>query len=497
MNDANDFSLWQRPYFQILSEEQQKRIYHGALEILERMGGDFFDEEAIELLASAGAHVEGKRRVRIPSPLVQSALQNAPKRVVLCDRNGNRKMFLEGRNFYFGNGSDTIHTMDIYSGERRHVVKDDVIRAARVIDSLSEMDFCMSFGIASDVNEMTSDCHHFEAMVLNTVKPLIITSWNLDGLKRIFDMMVAIKGSEKILEREPFVIVFLMAISPMTFPKDSLQKLLFCAEKRIPVIWTGGCPTMGATAPITPAGSLVVGVAEFLSGLVIAQLKEKGCPVIAGGSFGNLDMKTSLRPYNSPEADFGHICVAEMARYFQLPSWGVGGTSDSNVLDEQAAAEAHQKLFLSAIAGSNLIHDVGYIDNGMTSSFELLVMCNDFAGRVRRFLRGFVVSEETMALDVIHQIGPGKEYLTHSSTLSRFKEESWMPELMSRQYYQSWEKSGGKTMKQLANEKVRWIVENHKSQGLPEDVEKQVKKIVQTFDQEPPRGSASRRRGNQ
>jgi trimethylamine--corrinoid protein Co-methyltransferase len=495
MDDASDFTLWQRPYFQILSEAQQEKIYYGALEILERMGGDFFDEESVDLLASAGAYVEGKRRVRVPSHLVQSALQDAPKRVTLCDRNGDRKMFLEGRNFYFGNGSDTVHTMDIYSGKRRMVVKDDVIRAARVIDYLAEMDFCMSFGIASDVNQMASDCHHFEAMALNTVKPLIITSWNLDGLKRIYDMMVAIKGNEKNLQLEPFVIVFLMAISPMTFPKESLQKLLFCAEKRIPVIWTGGCPTMGATAPITPAGSLVVGVAEFLSGLVLTQLKQKGCPVIAGGSFGNLDMKTSLRPYNSPEADFGHICVAEMARYFQLPSWGVGGTSDSNVLDEQAAAEAHQKLFLSAIAGSNLIHDVGYIDNGMTSSFELLVMCNDFASRVRRFLRSFMVSDETMALDVIHQVGPGKEYLTHPSTASKFKEENWMPGLIDRQNYLTWEKSGRKTMKQLANEKARWIVENHRPQRLPEDIEKQVKAIVEAFDCEPPRKSSSRRRG--
>ena len=488
MRNSNDFSLWQRPYLQILSEEQQQRVYHAALEILEQMGGEFFDEESVDLLGSAGAHVQNKRRVRIPSYLVQTALQSAPKRVVLCDRDGHRKMFLEGRNVYFGNGSDTVFTQDIYSGARRLAVKQDVVHAARVVDFLSEMDFCMSFGIASDVNQMTSDCHHFEAMALNTVKPLIITSWNLDGLKRIYDMMVTIKGDEKTLEREPFVIVFLMAISPMTFPKESLQKLLFCAEKRIPVIWTGGCPTMGATAPIFPAGSLAMGVAEFLSGLVLTQLKQKGCPVISGGSFGNLDMRTSLRPYNSPEADFGHICIGEMARFFQLPSWGVGGTSDSKVLDEQAAAEAHQKLFLSAMAGSNLIHDVGYIDNGMTSSFELLVMCNDFASRVRRFLRGFVVSEETLALDVIEEVGPGKDYLTHPTTLAKFKEEGWMPELIDRQNYQSWEQSGKKTMKQVANEKARWIVEHHRCEPLPTQIEHQLTEIVEAHD----RGSSRR-----
>ena len=145
MRNSNDFSLWQRPYLQILSEEQQQRVYHAALEILERMGGEFFDDESVDLLGSAGAHVQNERRVRIPSYLVQTALQSAPKRVALCDRDGHRKMFLEGRNVYFGNGSDTCSPW-ISLGVRRLAVRRRYVHAARVVDYLAEMDFCMSFG---------------------------------------------------------------------------------------------------------------------------------------------------------------------------------------------------------------------------------------------------------------------------------------------------------------------------------------------------------------
>jgi trimethylamine--corrinoid protein Co-methyltransferase len=479
MRGDNDFYLWHRPHSELLSPEQLTRIYDAALEVLERVGGDFHDREAVDLLAGAGAHVKEKKRVRIPSYLVEQALQATPKRVVIGDRNGKRTMFLEGKNVYFGTGSDTNFTLDPYTGERRKALKEDVARAARVVDYLSDINFCMSFGLASDVNAMTSDCHHFEVMVQNTVKPLIMCSWDLQGLKTMFDMMAAVKGSEEALRTQPFVLIYLQAISPLVFPKESLQKLLFCAEKRLPVIWIPGCPTMGSTGPIHPAGTMVVGVAEFLAGLVIAHLKQKGCAVVApGGNCCVLDMQTGLMPYGAPEYQF----AAGMARYLNVPSWGTGGVSDSKTLDEQAVAEAYQSVYHSALFGSNLVHDVGYLDNGNTSSLELLTMCNDLISKTRRFLRSFVVCQETLALDVIEAVGPGGNFLDHPQTVEHFKQEIWMPELIDRQDHDAWAASGRKTFKQRANEKVRWILENHEPEKLPKDVTKDLRKIVEQYD---------------
>ncbi|MFX0197375.1 MAG: trimethylamine methyltransferase family protein [Candidatus Hodarchaeota archaeon] len=487
MKKENDFCLWQRPYFELLSHEQLTKIYEAALNILERIGGDFYDQDAVKLLSDAGAHVKGKigdkTRVSIPCHLVEQSLQSVPKRVVISERNGKRRMVLESTNIYFGTGSDTPFTLDPYTEERRRAVKEDVAKGARVVDYLSDIDFCMSFGIASDVNEQTSDCHHFEAMVKNTTKPLIITSWNLDGLKKIYEMMIFIKGSEEDLEAEPFVIVYVEPVTPLTHPKGSLQKLLFCAEKKIPVLY-GPAPTRGSTAPVTAAGAYAVSVAEFLSGLVLTQLKHKGAPVICGGGAGVMDMLTALRPYAAPEQDLGRIFRTEISRFLNLPSWGSGGTSDSKTLDEQAVAEAYQQIFLSSLAGSNLIHDVGYLEMGMTSSLDLLVICNEFISKTKAFLMSLVVSQETLALDVIEEVGPGGNFLTHKHTLDHFKQEIWVPELINRQNYENWVNSGSKTLKQWANEKVRWILENHEPPRLAEKVEKHISEIVEKYDKQ-------------
>ena len=479
----NDFHFWQRPSFGLLSKPQLDHIYAAALEVLERVGGEFHDPEAVDLLANAGAFVTSDRlRVRIPATLVTEALQRAPQRIVVCDRDGHRRMLLEGRNTYFGPGSDTPWTLDPVSGDRRPAVLADIARAARVVDALPELDFSMCFGLAGDVPEQVSDVHHFAAMVRNTRKPLVVTAWDLNSLQQIQRMMEMVAGDKDTLRTHPFALVFLMAISPLRFPAESLQKLMFCAENSIPCIWTSGCPTAGTTSPIFPAGSLVVAMAEFLAGLTVAQLTRPGAPVIVGSAFGALDMATGLRPYAAPEQDFGHLAQAEVARYLKLPSWGNGGCSDSNELDQQATWEAGRKLMLSALAGNNIIHDLGYLGSGLTSSLELLTICHEMVSHARRFLRGIPVSPETLALDTIAAGGPGNHYLTQKETKLNYRREIWMPELICRKGHKAWEAEGSTTLRQRARTKLLDIIENHQPQPLAPEVDKEIGTLLETVD---------------
>jgi len=475
-----DFNFWQRPSFHLLSREQMDHVYEAALEVLDRVGGEFHDPAAVDLLTDAGALVEDGHRVRIPENLVAEALQRAPRRIVVCNRDGQRKMFLEGRNTYFGPGSDTPWTLDPVNGERRPAVLEDVARAARVVDALPELDFGMSFGLASDVPDQVSDVHHFSTMVRNTRKPLVITAWDLASLRHIHRMMETVAGDTETLRTRPFAVVFLMAISPLRFPSESLQKLMFCAEHGIPCIWTSGCPTAGTTSPVFPAGSLVVAMAEFLAGLTVAQLVRPGAPIIVGSAFGALDMATGMRPYAAPEQDFGHLAQAEVARYFNLPSWGNGGCSDANTLDEQATMEAGRKLWLSALAGNNIIHDLGYLDNGLTSSLELLAICNEMVSQIRRFLKGIPVTPETLAVETIAAIGPGNHYLTHPDTKAHHRQEIWMPELISRKGYEAWEAEGGTTLRQRAREKVVGIIDNYQPEPLSPEIIREMDALLQS-----------------
>ena len=475
----NDFDLWQRPSFSLLSREQLDHIYEAALEVLARVGGEFHDPAAVNLLADAGARVENEIRVRIPDTMVVDALQQAPRQIIVHDRNGQPRLSLQDRNTYFGPGSDTPYTLDPISGERRHALLEDVARAARVVDALPELDFGMCFGLASDVPEQVSDIYHFAAMVRNTAKPLVVTAWDLEGLRNIHRMMEMMAGDQKTLRERPFGVVFLMAISPLRFPAESLQKLIFCAQSGIPCIWTSGCPSAGATAPVFPAGSLVVALAEFLAGLVVAQLACPGAPVIVGSAFGALDMARGLRPYAAPEQDFGHLAQAEVARYLQLPSWGNGGCSDSNTLDQQATLEAGRKLMLSALAGNNLIHDLGYLDCGITSSLELLTICNEMVSQIRRFLKGIPVTPETLAVDTIAAVGPGSHYLDHPQTRDHFHHQIWMPELISRKDYDAWQAEGGLTLRQRARAKVLKIIETHQPEPLEPEVLREMEALLE------------------
>jgi len=475
------FLYHQRPVLAYLSQEQKKRIHQASLRILERTGMDFYSKEAVEMLSASGARVVDGKRVKIPPSMVEEALASVPKRVVLCDRNGRRTLFLEGNSVYYGPGSETPYTLDPYTGERRPSLKQDVIRAASVVDYLSNIDFVMSFALATDVPKKCEDLHHFEAMVRNTTKPILFTSWDLDGIKGIYDMCVAVSGSEEAFRTNPFICHYVEPISPLKHPKESIDKLLFSVDHGIPVMYVPA-PSAGGTAPVTLAGAFALSNAEVLSGLVLAQLRKKGTPFVYGGGPNILDPRTAVFSYGAPEVFISRIVRTELAHFYGLPAFSTGGCTDAKTIDQQAAFEAGNSLMLSSLAGSNLVHDVGYMESGSTSSLALLTVCDEMIGSVKRVIRSFEVSEEKLALNVIDSVGPGGDFLSLEHTLRHFKEEIWIPQMLDRQNYQSWKAEGGKTLKDKAEEKARWILENHKPKPLSDSVQNQVRQIVEDVD---------------
>jgi trimethylamine--corrinoid protein Co-methyltransferase len=230
------------PQIRYLSPDQIQTIHQATLQVMERTGVVFYEPEVVEILRKAGAHVSDDNRVRIPAHLVEEALRTAPSRIVISDRNGQPAMFLEGTNSYFGTGSDTPNVIDPYSGQRRPALKQDVAEAARICDYLPNIDFVMSMGLASDVNALTSDRHHFEAMRSNTTKPIIFTAWNLDGLKDIYDMCVAVAGSPEAFRKNASAILYAESTTPR-FTLLRLSKNCSSGLKRVSPssTWRGRC----------------------------------------------------------------------------------------------------------------------------------------------------------------------------------------------------------------------------------------------------------------
>jgi trimethylamine--corrinoid protein Co-methyltransferase len=377
-----------RPLLSFLSDNEIDAIHDTSLEILEGVGVDIHHEEARKLLYEAGAFVDGVN-VRLPSNLVKYALGHAPGRVVLADRNGNRVMPLEGTRPFFGTGSDLLHAIDIRLGRRRLSKLEDVGSSAKLSDALPNIDFIMSYAMPHDVSEDRIVLCQTAEILKNSVKPFVMTSFNSDAMlrKNIEICAIAAGGLEE-LQKNPFLCIYGQFVSPLVHSAEALDRLFTCVQYRIPVIYI---PTImaGMSGPATMAGAIAIGNAEVLAGLVISQLKRKGAPFIYGGCISSFDMSKMILPYGAPEWHMASAVMCQLGRKYGLPIFSTAGCSDSKLPDEQAAAEGAFSLLIAGLSGANLIHDVGYLESGLTGSLAYLTMCDEMISYVKRILQNW------------------------------------------------------------------------------------------------------------
>lgn len=469
---------------EVLSRDQCERIYSAALEILERTGVNFFDDEALKILKKAGCWVDNSR-VRIPSYKVEKALRSAPNRVALCNsRTGDRVLQLESYNAYFGTGSDTPFYIDPYTNEKKKTTKESVGNSCKIVDALPNLDFVMSGGIVQDYPQKIHDRHQFEAIVSNTGKPIIATAVDEEGFSDIIEMCEIIAGGEKELSRNPIMGIYAEPSSPLQHTQEPAAKLILSAKKHVPVVYTP-CIMAGATAPVTMAGVLATGLAESLSGLVLHQETSEGAPFIMGGVFTIMDLNTTIFSYGAPEFNLLMGGLADIAHYLKIPMFGTAGCSDSKLMDEQAGIESAVSIFMTQLSGSNLNHDVGYIEYGLTTSWESLVVCDDIIGMVRRAAQGIIVTDESLAMDVFDEVGASGHFLTTKHTQKWFKKEFYdamdgTSSLMDRRRYDTWAKDGKKRLYERANEKVKDIIENYEPEPLSDKVQEKISKIIKS-----------------
>lgn len=461
--------------FEMLCEEEIKKIHAATLQVMEKTGVQIHSDEAKKLLKDAGCKLEPDNLVKIPGDLVESSLETVAKGFTLYDRLGNVACEVRGRNSYCGTGVTNPYFHDYKTGQRKPTAVGDIANAVKVADYLPNIDWVMPLGSARDVPVHASDVYEFETAVTNTTKPLVFICHDAKGIEDVLDMAAAAVGGRAQLEEKPFVISYPEPISPLVHCAEAMEKLLYSAERNIPVIYTP-CPMAGATAPASMAGLLVQTNAECLTGLVLSQLKRKGVPVIIGGVLTIMDMGAGTMSYGAPELSLLLAGYADIARYYGLPTWGTAGCSDSKVPDIQAAMEATFSTLINKMAGLSLIHDPGFLENAMIGSLEMLLITNEAFGMAKRFVQGIEVNEETMATEVIHSVGPGGNYLSEDHTLKYFR-DFWRPTLMDRQNYHAWKESGAKTMEQRIKEKIDDILENHMPTQLPDDVKTQIREI--------------------
>lgn len=466
----------QHPMVKMLSDEQVRAIHYATLEILSQTGVEMQDPQGRELLLDAGAR-ESNARIKIPEKLVNDAIANAPSRINMYDRLGNLTMPLELGKVFFGTGSDTIFTLDVKTGERRRTTAQDVEDIALLCDSLDNIDFIMSMGNPADVPPDDLYIHEFIGMIRGSVKPNIYTAKNREDMEDIYRIAAAVAGSEQNLREKPFCMLYAEPISPLLFPEESLQKLIFCAEKCIPAAYIPSTNT-GGGGPITMAGALALGNAECLVGLIISQLIRPGMPFLYGMNTAAMDMKSAIVSYGSPEWPLGILAQMDLARYYNLPAWSTAGASDSKAVDTQAGIEMTFTILINFLTRATLVHDVGYIEYGTTSSMEALVIANEIISEACYLTGGLEINPTTLALDVIARVKPGAGFLADDHTLDNFRTSQWVPNIIDRSRYDSWKAAGAKDMFKRANERAQEILAERESPPLSEDAEAVITQVL-------------------
>ena len=448
------------PRFRLLEPNQIERFHHAALRVLEEVGVQVLHEEAVDLLAGHGARVSNGKTVRIPAFLVEDAIASAPSNVLIFDRNGSPAMELGGRRSYFGTGTDLPRTVDLHTREIRDTLEEDIVLSVRISDALPNLDFIGSYGLPRDVPPGLHYIRNAQILMQGSTKPIFFTAESEQDLRVILDMAEALAGGAEALARRPFLINYSEPVSPLTHSEEAVAKLMLCSRNRIPINYT---PAMlaGSTGPVTLSGAITVATAEALSGLVIHQLTQKGSPIISGFAATSMDMLKATVSYTSPEFRLTHSACADLFHHYGIPVWGTAGCSDAQYPDLQSGAEYGFTLLNAALDGANLIHDCGYMGQGFVASPEMLVFADEVIAYVKRYMRGFALDPDHLALDAIRNVGPGGHFLGEKHTLDHFRSEHWRPGLFNRENLPNWIQAGQQTLDTRLIDRTREILARH------------------------------------
>jgi trimethylamine--corrinoid protein Co-methyltransferase len=369
-----------------------------------------------------------------------------------------------------------LNLLDPETGEHRKFTQADIIDGYRLCDALPNIDFLMSIGLPADVDSKLTYDMQMVLMLENTIKPIVFVTDDKLSCQRAIDMAAAVAGGYDALREQQHILLYSEPSSPLQQSETAIDKLLLMAEYALPIVHSPG-PQMGGTAPITMASGLAMSVAEILSSIVVHQLKRPGAPFVFGAGLHHMDMQAAQICYASPEFQLTKAAIAELGRWYGIPTWGYAGCSDAKVMDEQAALEAMLSVLMAKLSGGNLIHDVGYMESGLTTSFEMIVLTDELVAMTDNIMKGIDVSEETLMLDELDTVGPGGHFLATEQTLNRFH-DFWLPGLLDRKRRVQWLDAGAQTLGQRLNTRVKEITKEHQPKPLEADKKNKVREIL-------------------
>ncbi|MGQ9713823.1 MAG: trimethylamine methyltransferase family protein [Anaerolineae bacterium] len=468
-----------RPKLTLLSDDLVERIITEGMALLMDPGVQVHNEEALHLLAEAGALVDFQAQVaRIPEGLAHQALETAPSEFYLYDLEGNPAVHYGGDSVQFDPGSAAIALLDGETGEQRPPVTADFVRFVQLVEVLPQLDAQSTALVCADVPKEIADLYRLYIALHYMRKPIVTGAFRKDTWWVMKDLLVAVAGGERELAERPIAIFDVCPSPPLLWSDLTCQNLMDCARHRIPAQLVS-MPLAGATAPVTLAAAVVQHTAENLSGVVICQLAQPGAPIVWGGSPAAFDMREGTPPMGAVETWMIDCAYVQVGKALGLPTHAYLGMSDAKVVDAQCGLESAGGTFLAALAGINMVSGAGMLDFESCQSLEKLVLDAEIIGMAKRLVAGIQAREDPIALDLIRKRGHRADYLAQPHTLRWFRQELYIPsEVIDRGSLDAWKRRGAKTAFARARERVRQLLATYTPPPLPDALRRDLREIA-------------------
>ena len=471
---------------QLLSNDELDTLHYATLQVLKNTGVRVESRLAADLFQSGGASVkksDGYALVKIPAHLVEDSIQSAPSTITFYGRTPEDDFVAEPNRFSFQNVGVVPSVIDLKSGEMRPFAKKDSADVARLCDALDEVMVYERAGLPTDCPAESIQLHNWEAMLANTSKHILGCAGSVEKFNCIVQMAGECCGGMDTFNERPCMTMNLTVSSPLFIVASCSDIAMAAARQGVNVVGIS-MTVAGGTSPVTLAGTLVQSNAEILSLLVLNQLANKGAPYTYSQTSIMMDLKTGLGALGAPETGLINAASAQLAQYYRLPCWvGGAGYNDSKTVDAQAILEGTMNALFTGLAGANLIMGGGSINSILTFDYAKMVIDHEMFRYIRKIIEGVRITEETLALDVIDQVGPGGNYLAHDHTFDHMRKRT-PAGLFCRTGYEQWVDAGRKGMYECAKEKASELLSSHEPKTLPEGAADRMKDIVAAYEKE-------------
>ncbi len=467
-----------RPNLNLLSDELVKQILEEGFVLLMNPGILVHNDEALALLAEAGAKVDMENKIaKIPEKIALQALESRPSEFYLYDLDGEKAVHYGGDSVQFDPGSGGITILDRETQRQRQALTEDLVNFVKLVEMLPQVDAQSTAFITTDVPEEIGDLYRLYLALNYMRKPIVTGAFEKDTWWTMKDMLVAVAGSEKELAEKPIAIFDACPSPPLKWSDITCQNLIDCAKNNMPAQLIS-MPMAGATSVVTLAGAVVQHTAECLSGVVINQLANPGTPVVWGGSPATFDMRKGTTPMGAIGTWMINCAFIQVGKELGMPTHAYLGMTDAKIVDAQCGLES-SSAFFPALAGANMISGAGMMDYESCLSYEKLVIDAEIIGMAKRLIAGIDGRQTPIALGVMQELGHKGDYLKHPHTLKWFRKELYIPsEVIDRDTLEAWEKKGSKSTWDRARDRVDELLSKYQPFERSDDVKKELRDIT-------------------